>query len=664
MSPPRSRTRPSALLLSLLAVFLVLAGTADERTFGTIADEQEVLGTAVSIAELGELGIPRGQVFTVHRPAGDAVSPYGMGLALLEIPVAAVAFRWERLFGERSSQSLLLLLQILIVTAAAFASGLLARRLGAQAFGESVAVLGVGIASPMWAFAATGFSEPLQGACLAGALVCGASAVRARRRAVVLAMGAGFLAGYAVLAKGTNLALFPLVLAPLAFDQDLEAPLPFRRRISLALAAAAGAAVTLGTWLAFEVVRFGRPFASYGFGGFTHPFFDGLWRLLFGPNKGLLLYFPLLLLSVVGLVLAARSPGRRGTALGLAGPVAFCLGLYSVYSMWHGGNGWGPRYLVPLIPLLGAAAGGMADRTRTFRGLAITCLVAGFLVSALGVLESEAIATTYLISGEPTRLTAQESRSYPPYLVEQREDGTLRLSLLYTAHTDAALAPLRTHAFLLSSRLAASDREELARRLSLPPWLAKRPDVVPRRNAPRGTLFGILEDDLTAPFRWPFLGRVAITPLAERRLEYVGAWDNALRDQVLRLLDLSRPRDAVVLARRYDDLSRSGYAAALLAESLRASGQREDLAAFLSSLSDERRRSPFVAAVEALSARDQGDDVTARQRLAYAQRLLGQPALARLLQSPLASWPTGFRQLTASLLAPPRFLEQPGRSAR
>ena len=383
-----------------------------------------------------------------------------------------------------------------------------------------------------------------------------------------------------------------------------------------------------------------------------------------GPNKGLLLYFPLLLLAVPGLGFLMRKADARGTALGLVGPVVFSICLYSVYSMWHGGNGWGPRYLLPLVPLLAAAAGSVATRSRRWRIGAICCLFLGFLVNALGVLESEAIATTYLISGEPSRLSRAEARAYPPYLVEKRDNGELRLSLLYTAPRDAAFAPIRTHAFLLAARLAAADSEELARRIASPPWLAVRPDVVPHRDAPRGTLFGIVEYDLTTPFRWPFLGRVATTPLDERRLTFVGAWENALRDQVLRLLDLGRAHAAVPLARRYDDLSRSGYSGALVAEALRASGERRELETFVASLSEERRHSPFLAVVEALAARDRGDESAARQRVAYALGFLRDPALASLLNGPLASWPPGFRQLTSPLMALPRFLEEPGRSGR
>ena len=78
-----------------------------------------MLYTAVAIATTGELGISRGQTFALPRAGGDAVSPYGMGLPLLEVPVALLAGPWEARFGARTSQTLLVLLQVLLVTAGA-----------------------------------------------------------------------------------------------------------------------------------------------------------------------------------------------------------------------------------------------------------------------------------------------------------------------------------------------------------------------------------------------------------------------------------------------------------------------------------------------------------------------------------------------------------------
>lgn len=132
--------RGRALGLSVVAAFVLLAGTAEERTFGTA----------------------HGQTFSIPRPGGDAVSPYGMGLPLLEVPFALAAGPWEARFGARTSQTLFVLLQVLLVTAAAAGAGLLARTLGAGAFGQGLAVFGTALGSPLWPYTECGFTEPLQ----------------------------------------------------------------------------------------------------------------------------------------------------------------------------------------------------------------------------------------------------------------------------------------------------------------------------------------------------------------------------------------------------------------------------------------------------------------------------------------------------------------------
>ncbi len=204
------------LAACVAAVFLLLAATAEERTFGTVSDEQQMLYTAVSIATTGEIGISRNQHFSIARPGGDAVAPYGMGLPLVEVPFAALAGPWEAKFGARTSQTLFVFLQVLLVTAAAAGAGLFAAALGAGPFGQALAVFGTGLGSPLWAYTAFGFSEPLQAACLVFALLFAFRAARAEGGAAArLAAASGFFAGWLVLTKAVNLVFVPLALLPL-----------------------------------------------------------------------------------------------------------------------------------------------------------------------------------------------------------------------------------------------------------------------------------------------------------------------------------------------------------------------------------------------------------------------------------------------------------------
>ena len=126
--PARAPLSPEsrALLLATLAAALVLAFGVDERTLGRITDEQQLANTSVALAELGELGVARGQTFAIHRPGGDAVAPYGVGAPLVFSLASRAAAPLELRHGLGASQSLYALLQSLVVPAAALAAGLLA----------------------------------------------------------------------------------------------------------------------------------------------------------------------------------------------------------------------------------------------------------------------------------------------------------------------------------------------------------------------------------------------------------------------------------------------------------------------------------------------------------------------------------------------------------
>jgi len=82
------------------------------------------------------------------------------------------------------------------------------------------------------------------------------------------------------------------------------------------------------------------------------PLWTGLRGLLFSPGKSLFLYSPWLLLAVPGAVLLWRRHGRDACLFTLY-PLVVVL-LYSMKLVWHGGS-WGPRYLLPVVPLLAVA---------------------------------------------------------------------------------------------------------------------------------------------------------------------------------------------------------------------------------------------------------------------------------------------------------------------
>lgn len=626
-------------------LFLLLAATAEERTFGTVSDEQQMLYTAISIATTGEIGISRNQRFSIARPAGDGVAPYGMGLPLVEVPFAALAAPWEARFGARTSQTLFVLLQVLLVTAAAAGAGLLAAELGAGAFGQGLAVFGTGLGSPLWAYTAVGFCEPLQAACLVFAVLFALRASRAEAgTAARAAAAAGFFAGWLVLTKAVNLAFAPLALLPLV----VGAWPPSRGRLRAWAAAAAGAAGPLAAMLVFEVVRFGRPFSSYGDQRFAHPLLDGAWRLLVGPNKGLFFYFPLAALAVAALPALARAPGSRGTALSLAALTVSFLVVYGCWWAWDGSGGWGPRFLVPLLPLLAAGAA-TRSASRAGRTAGVALLALGIGVNALGTFESEAASFFYVSSTGLARVSPELYAEYPAsFRPPPDRNGEFRLWRDVPAVSDAAFSALRVHPFLLGIRLADLDDDARRERLLRPPWLATHPDAVPDlpRPSPMITTHTPLANYLTTRFRWPHLFMSFAEPRGERPGTFNPAWYAGLADQTLRNLDIGRPDRAARFAGTLFELLPSGYTAALRLEGLRLSGQEEAAGAFDRDLPERVRRAPAVVLVQALRARDEGQDALARSLLAEAARGIRTRAMQDALARPPAEWPRGFRELS------------------
>jgi hypothetical protein len=624
---PLADRRPVLFALGVAA--LVIAFTTDERVFGLVTDGQIMTRTAYAMSALGEIGIARGHSVDIARPAGDAVTRYGMGPSLVRVPLTALAGPFENAFGLGSSQTLFVLEQILLVLLAAGAAGLLARAVGGGPKGTRRACLAAAISSPLWAYAGSDWSEPLQAACVGGAFACAALAGRPdARREGPLAAGAGALAAFALLSKSVFVVLPPLVLAVVV----LEAPRG--RRVARALAFLAGAAPFAALWLAFEIVRFGRPFASYAGEPFSHAPLDGLWRLTVGPNKGLFLYFPLALLGVWGLVRLARA--RRVLGLALAGFAAFLLLTTAAWWSWDGVSGWGPRLLVPLVPLLAAAAAVAAPARPA---AAFTVLFGlGVAVNALGVLQPDGPTTWYYMVLPQKPLTEAETRAYAPYAVLRAAGETPRLGQWFDVANHAELSPIKVTAWLLARRLAGGD---VLAALKTPPWRTDRPGLemaVPPEQAipPSALVF------LTSPFRWPHLG-MSLTRRADQP-DTVLAFIDCLYDQALRAQDMRRADRAIEFSEELYRRVPSPQTVTALAEAYRLAGKRETFLDFVHSLPPAQRSAPDFGMVLALAARDSGNETLAREILGQVLRAGARPEYARLASLPLAEWPATLRE--------------------
>lgn len=156
-------------------------------------------------------------------------------------------------------------------------------------------------------------------------------------------------------------------------------------------------------------LRFGS-FSEFGYGTHYETFslnkgWTGLVGLLLSPGKGLFFYFP----AIVFLPIAIKFSLREN--IGLSFLTIYILGVVWLYfgtlevngesRFWSGAIAWGPRYLVPALPLVVILLGGLLKYARNVKTryfiqipLILSC-IAGFVVNLNGVLVWSEYGTLY-----------------------------------------------------------------------------------------------------------------------------------------------------------------------------------------------------------------------------------------------------------------------------
>ncbi len=328
MSVLRAGSGPSAgPRWAALAALVLLLATADERSFGTIPDGQEMLSAGAAVASFGEIGVSRDWINAPERPQGDAVSRFGMGLSLLEALPATLARALAAGRPAAFSTPLFVLVPVLSLATAAWALARAATRLGAPAGVAAATGLSLVFSTFLWGYATSDYSEAAQ-AGLLSVLVLSVVELRAgaASREGAWAAAAGLSAAGAVLAKSLLLvAVVPLVAAALVRDgTSVGSPgtgkkarrAGAERRLRGRPLAFFGAGLLV--WAALEIFRFGRLFGGYPGEDFSYPPLTGLLRLIVLPNKGLVFYAPLVLLAPWGFARLVRRDARLAWGLGLS----------------------------------------------------------------------------------------------------------------------------------------------------------------------------------------------------------------------------------------------------------------------------------------------------------------------------------------------------------
>jgi hypothetical protein len=273
-------------------------------------------------------------------------------------------------------------------------------RLRACSLKVSVAVsLVVGLGAGMLPFASTGFAE----VALALAIVVGMIGLSATSRQwnwgpVVV----GAAVGAAIVTRDDSIVL----IAPWLVGGALLVGAAGRRTI-LIVRMFLGGLPFLALWAWYNAVRYGLPW-KVGYDGvvrFNHSFLAGLYGLLASPGKGLILYAPVVVVGICGLVPAWRRDRTITVVAALL--IISRIVFFAPYWGWYGGGGFGPRYVLPAVPVL---ALGIMEVGRKFGQLPApfkfgTIVLAGlsiFIGFVGGAVSYESNSMYTALSKEPT----------------------------------------------------------------------------------------------------------------------------------------------------------------------------------------------------------------------------------------------------------------------
>jgi hypothetical protein len=390
--------------LALLGVLLAVLLSAFPY-FEQIRNANEIprLIQAMSLVEHGELaidgpsrrGMPLGPDIA-RSPKDDRLypnKPPGAGL------VGAVAFELTRLgsdpptLREFTWWARLLAGVVPMLVIAALAWGQLRHAYGGPISIAAILLLSFG--TPMFAYARLFYGHVLAAALLfAGVAMIERGSAQGRR--VELALG-GVLAASAIgVEYGAAFAGIPIavmLLWPLRRSED-------RRRASEhALVALAGALIPVALLGAYHRAAFGSPWSTgyhhaadpsfaqlhgQGLLGLGAPRWDNVVTHLLSLDAGLLVWSPLVIVGILGLVRLARRDGelRRVGRLHLG--IFVVVLIMGLGLSFEGGWRVGPRYLVVAMPML---LPGIAEFLATWREHPRT----GFAAAAMGLLSLAAM---------------------------------------------------------------------------------------------------------------------------------------------------------------------------------------------------------------------------------------------------------------------------------
>jgi hypothetical protein len=394
MMPARepSRRRIAILLFLSLDFLFMLTSGGRVRTL----DEVSVDFQSESLVTRGSTAVPQAVAanffYGKFDRNGQPRTPYGDGQAILVAPWHVAGQMLRAVLPGIPAKSKDLFIDVIVTSSSATFSALAATLafwifcgLGIDIKTATLAALMLALGTPLFAYSAWFFSEPLVAALLLGAALA-LFTDGGEQRSIALAGLGGVLLGVAVWVRPAHIIAVPVFFLALLIRDKEKSVLP-------AITLVAVVALFGGAYLVRNQIYFGNPM-DFGYppeaeGGkhlnsFETPLAIGLYGFLLSPGKSIFLFAPLVLLAIPGVFrMAKRNVGLAIVAGGT--PLVYLL-FFARYTQWEGGYCVGPRYLVPAIALLCVGLGPiLADATPPIRKLAVVLFAAGMLVQIISV---------------------------------------------------------------------------------------------------------------------------------------------------------------------------------------------------------------------------------------------------------------------------------------
>lgn len=122
----------------------------------------------------------------------------------------------------------------------------------------------------------------------------------------------------------------------------------------------------------------------------TNSYLKSLFGIILSPGKGLLFYSPILLLGIVSFRFFYKKDKLVANLFLMTILLYICF--YAIFYFWHGSMCWGPRYLLPIVPLLLIPIGLLME-TKKYRRIVTVFVV---ILSIIGfIIQFPAVVTNY-----------------------------------------------------------------------------------------------------------------------------------------------------------------------------------------------------------------------------------------------------------------------------